>query len=506
MILKNIKAVLFSNVLIQVIGFISSFVVRRIIEPSVMGVWNLVTIVTNYIQMFTLGTNSASSREMPYYLGQENYDMEKKVRETFFFMTFAEVLFSSLIFYLYFFMKGDYFSKAFWYLYLLAPFYALTTRIYNAIITVLQSRQKFVELSKQNVYISLSGIILIIAGALLGNIVGLFIGYVILYSYRIFLNYILVKKIGIKFSIGFHPKVFKQLFKIGFPMDIAGYIWSFFVNIDSLLVAKIFGVKELAFYALGVSFYKQLSDFPTQVNTIFYPRIMQKFGKYNSLHEIKQDVFSFITGNLLVLEPFLCLAGCFFLPWMIRTFINNYSPAIYPARILLFAIFFIPQVGILLNIFVLKKQMGKLIVFHGLALVVTLSSICLFNYLNHSLIYVAYATVLGYAIFFISVLLFSKDVLTLYEKNKILGLQFLSITGTIIVFIVLEHIFPQQTSKLIDTLYTLIKILISFVICLPIAIWGLKISNAWEKVKEEMNNTFSNIKIKIKSFIPDSNQ
>lgn len=80
MLLKNIKAVLLSNVIIQSVGFISSFILKRLIEPALMGVWNLANIMATYIQMFNFGAASAVQRQMPYYLGRGDLKKEKKVR------------------------------------------------------------------------------------------------------------------------------------------------------------------------------------------------------------------------------------------------------------------------------------------------------------------------------------------------------------------------------------------------------------------------------------------
>jgi len=283
MLFKNIKAVFLSNIIIQIVGIAASFVIKSFIGPSLMGIWNLVSIIIDYIQRFNLGTPTAAQREIPYYLGQGNLDMERKVRETFFSVIILEVFLASGVFLLYFFIKGDFLAISFWFLYLLAPFYALANRIYVAMLVCFQSRQQFVELSKQNVYISIAGIFFTVLGGWLGGIIGLFIGFAMLYMFRIYLGLMLAHKTGFSFTVKFHPTVFRELFKLGAPMEIASYLWAVFISIDSVLAAKWLGVEYLAFYALGVNLSKQLSDFPTQVNTIFYPRIMHKYGKENDL-------------------------------------------------------------------------------------------------------------------------------------------------------------------------------------------------------------------------------
>lgn len=488
MLLRNIKAVLLSSVLVQIIIFISTFIVRRFIEPNAMGTWNLVTIYTRYIHMFNFGTTSAAQRQIPYYLGKGETEKEKKVRETFFSVIFIEIAFASLIYLIYLFTRENQLTVNYWFLYFLAPFFALTTRFYDAMIVVFQSRQEFVALSKQNVYISISQVVFTVIGAWTGNIVGLFIGYAILYMFRIYLNIRLARNVGVRFTFKFHPEVFKELFKLGVPMEIAGYLWGIFVTIDSLLVAKWLGVAPLAFYAIGIAFSRQLGDFPTQINSVLYPRIMQNYGKNKDFSTIKNDINIFFIGNLLVLIPFLYLAGSFLCPFLIRTFINDYSPAIIPLQILLLTIFTMPQLHILFNIFSIKKQMLNLILFNGAALVITALSVYLFYTVNGTLWSVAAGVAVGYFIFFLFLFFVStQNILHNYERIKIL----ISLIGTIcfssIVFLLLEYSLPiSETSLLRDALFTLFKIVVSFLLCLPLAIYGLKSIDVWEKVKADI--------------------
>jgi len=506
MILKNIKAVFLSNIIIQALGVVASIVIKRLIEPSAMGVWNLVNIVTNYIQMFNLGTATAAQREMPYYLGRGDLEMEKKIRETYFSVIILEVVLASAVFLIYFFARFNFLAVSYWFLYLLAPFYALMTRIYSSMMAAFQVRQQFVHLSKQNVVISIAGILLTILGGWCWGIIGLFIGFALLYAFRIYLSLALAKKIGLIFTIKFHPAIFKNLFKMGIAMEIASYLWGIFATIDSVMAAKWLGVTQLAFYSVGVNFSKQLSDFPTQINTIFYPRIMHKFGKENNIKSVSSDVFAFFVGNLLVVVPFICLAGSFALPWMIRTMIRNYSDAITPTVILIFTIFFVPQMHILLGLFNLKKQLNRLIVFNGAILLITFGSILLFNLKSQSLFSIAMGTLTGYFLSFILLFLFStNDVLDFGGKVKILSLQMVAFILTIASYLTLEWIFPYcAASWQLDLAYTLIKITISFILCLPLALYGLMLSGAWDKVKEEICKTWAGLQVTVRAFIPES--
>jgi hypothetical protein len=192
-------------------------------------------------------------------------------------------------------------------------------------------------------------------------------------------------------------------------------------------------------------------------------------------------------------------------PWIIRNFVSNYSDAILPARILLFAVFFIPPSHILINVFNLKKQFGLIMIFNALALFLTVCGIAFFNIKGPGLWSIAAGTVTGYMVFFIFIFLFStRGILNGRERGKILIFQFIAVLFTGMVFIGLEKFFPASTSRLRDTSLTALKIGISFVICIPLAVYGFKVSNAWERVKTDTLSALTSARLKIRSFIPDN--
>ncbi|MCX5749179.1 MAG: oligosaccharide flippase family protein [Candidatus Saganbacteria bacterium] len=506
MILKNIKAVFLSNILIQIIGFIASFIIKRFIEPSLMGVWNLVNIVVRYILMLNSGVGSAAQREIPYLAGRNDKDAEEKTKQTFFAVIVIELFAATVLFYCFFFFKRDIFQSNLWYLFLAAPFYAFTTRIYDAFVTVFQAHQEFVKLSKLNVLFSVVNIVLSVAGALFFGITGLFVGIGIFYLYRIYKIWALSKQSEIKISIKFHWDTFVNLIKIGFPLETGSYFYGLFITIDSLLVAKWLGVTSLAFYSMGLAISRQMGDFPTQVNTIIFPRIMKKFGQNHNLREISKDVYVFFIGNLLIIIPFLVLFVVFVGPWLVRLFIRNYIESIPSLVILAFSMFFIPQIHLPFNIFLLKKQMIKVVGYTALNFIILLTSIFLINFQSPSLMMIAVSVLIGQFICFIVVFWDSMtDVLTLKEKIIVLLFLQAAFWSCLIIMLVLERIFPSSMSRGADTINMLIKTTLSFIICVPIAVWALAFTGTWDKVKDEIYSTLINFRTRFGFTAVDSN-
>lgn len=505
MILKNVKAVFLSNILIQAIGFIASFVIKRFIAPSLMGVWNLVTIAVNYILMVNTGVGSAASRQLPYWAGRGDAERETKTQETFFFVVLVELLISTVIFYLVFLFKRDLFQSEVWYLFLLAPFYAFTIRIYNSFVVVFRAKQEFVRLSKQNIQFAVMNIVLAMAGAWLMGIAGYFIGIALFYSFRVYKMIQLTRKTGIKIRIRFHKDIFAELVKMGFPIEVGSYFYGFFITIDSILVTRWLGIGSLALYTVGANLAKQMGDFPTQVNTIIFPRIVNKFAMTHDLKQLSKEVYIFFIGNLLIIVPFLTLFIVFVGPWLIRSFIRNYLGAAEPLVITAFTMFFIPQIHLPFSMFLLKKQVWKTVAYNIFNFFVLSGVILLANHGSPSLQGVAASVVLGYFICFAVVFWDSMNgVLSTSEKIRVLAFQQASFWSCAALVFFLEMAFPSSMSRQQDTLNTAAKMAIAFSICAPVAYWVLIFTGTWEKVRDELMLTITNFRSRFASIPVDS--
>jgi H+/gluconate symporter-like permease len=157
-----------------------------------------------------------------------------------------------------------------------------------------------------------------------------------------------------------------------------------------------------------------------------------------------------------------------------------------------------------MNVLYFQKKLLHLILYNVLSVGILFLSIWLLNIRGVSLFNIALGTVAGYMIFYLFVFMCSSSiVMSIERKIKILLLQFGAMIFTGAVYFALENTIPSPgSSKLLDLGYTAIKMLLGSLACLPLIIYGIKLTNAWEKVKEEISSTWSGWKIRVKSFNP----
>ena len=69
-----------TNLIAQAATFVSGLVLRRILPPELMGVWNLVIVVRDYAQGISLGTLSGALRELSILRGRSDASEEVRAR------------------------------------------------------------------------------------------------------------------------------------------------------------------------------------------------------------------------------------------------------------------------------------------------------------------------------------------------------------------------------------------------------------------------------------------
>ena len=67
-----------SSGITSIAQLVSSFVIIKFVDPSELGVWNSVKLLTAYSFVILFGVNNGLNRELPYSLGQNRLDLARK--------------------------------------------------------------------------------------------------------------------------------------------------------------------------------------------------------------------------------------------------------------------------------------------------------------------------------------------------------------------------------------------------------------------------------------------
>ena len=71
-----------STVGVQLISLIRGIGVRTMLVPEILGIYNLIQVISGFLSVLDFGANAASSRELPMLRGKKNFDEEIIVRST----------------------------------------------------------------------------------------------------------------------------------------------------------------------------------------------------------------------------------------------------------------------------------------------------------------------------------------------------------------------------------------------------------------------------------------
>ncbi len=291
---------------------ISGILVARFIEPTDMGIFLSASLVLTYVPFMSLGVNNGLNRQLPYLLRKEDISGSIVLTSTAWYSTLLSswlILFVLLLFSLKYFLSGDtQLALAF----VAVSIIAFCNLLTNHLETLYRSEGLFVKLSKIKFIKALTAVLTIPVVYFLG-FYGLLVRAVILgLIYLVILNNIRIINSGFVFS----KKSFKELIKIGFPIFIAGYIYSFFTSMDRLLIIQYLGTEELGFYMPAILIKSGLMVLPTSIFQVIYPKMCNVYGQTGdpkSLVRIALKPLPFLTIALLpifvigwfLVEPFI---------------------------------------------------------------------------------------------------------------------------------------------------------------------------------------------------------
>jgi O-antigen/teichoic acid export membrane protein len=401
-LLKNIGALSVANIAVQGVRFAYSFVFRMILGPQLTGVWNLVNLVLGYLAIATAGIAVGAERKIPILRGKGREEDAARVRSLLFSFTLLEAVAVCLLLWGYIYWRGAEYGT--WEVRALAAagVYALLSRIMACYVIAFRTIHEFVNLSKIMVTLALLDVVIVLPAIGLFSFPGLLVAFGISSALKLVWYDRIRKRHGL-FPIGWNLDVgrLKELLSIGFPIMIGNYLWRFFVTLDSLLVVWIMGTTSLAYYTVGAALLVQLSEIPTNVSTVLTPRLFEKFGESMDIGSLRPDLMRFFSGTLLCIAPLLCTAGFFGIPFLVRRLIPDFAEGIVVVRILVFALFFVPQTHIPNQILILLKRRVEYSLLIVAGIVAVASCVLTFHAVSGTLAAVALGALSGYALYFL---------------------------------------------------------------------------------------------------------
>jgi len=341
----------------SVAQLVSGFIIIKYVDPSELGIWKSVQILTVYSFFILFGINNGLNRELPFLLGQDKLELAKNSAGV---ALFINILTSCLILFV-----G------------LITVISISNMINNKVLLAALTIIPYIIINHYNNYIgvtyrsrnsfnTLSNIKLVESALMLLTVL-----FVVFYGYK----GMLLRALAMLFAVTFFMHIYRpvkvspiwnknilvNLYKTGIPIFIVDYIKNICQTVAPLIVLKKSGFEMVGFFSFGMMVFTTLSVIPISINQYAYPKFCYLFGKYNKPVELWKSSVRYLVFCLLMLLPIMVFCMLF-----INYFVLNYFPKYYggvpSAKIFILASFF-NSIAIMSSV-LLGLKCFKLFMFH----------------------------------------------------------------------------------------------------------------------------------------------
>jgi len=314
---------------------VSSFVIIKFVDPSELGVWNSVKLLTVYSFLILCGINNGLNRELPYSLGQNNLDQaRKKTGVALYFNILTSILMVAVGLGVLLILSTRVEFNLFLALAIVLPYIILNH--YNNYLTVTyRSKDSFNILSYVKLVESFLMVITILLvvwygyrGMLLRSLLLLLFITLLMHIYR-----------PIRVKPQWSKPEFITLLKTGTPIFVIDYIKNISNTFAPLFVLNAGGFGMVGLFTLGTMAFGTITVIPSSITQYVYPKYSYAFGKHNNPKDLwKIGVRSLLLCSAM-LVPVIIITMILVDP-LVQKFFPKYSGGIPAAKIFILASFF----------------------------------------------------------------------------------------------------------------------------------------------------------------------
>ena len=343
---KFFKDVVFysgSNFFDNILNFITGVVIRRILQPALMGLYSEIMLIFEYVRYSHFGIIDSLDKELPYLYGKKDYKSVERVRDIGFTVSLTIALLISIgLFAISLFMRFGNDKLLVNGIRIVALMVVL--RLSNSLYIVLnRSRNRFSVISKYTILVAVLDIIIKVFLVIKFGLYGLLWASILTWILGLIYFYKASEE-NFRFIFHFPFNEVLRLFKIGFPIFIMGLIYMTLRNIDRIMIIGLLDRESLGFYTIALMASVYVVQLPNLVYAVIFPRFYQAYGQTESIFAIKE---LFVKPTLVFAYFFPILVGLIILglPLLVKYILPAYMPGLFPAYILLLGSSFLSLVN-----------------------------------------------------------------------------------------------------------------------------------------------------------------
>lgn len=346
----------------QASSFVFGVLIRGLLGPTRVGIWNYVDAWRQQLAGATFGLHYAADRDMPMLRAQGRTREEDELR----WLTFTWVIFEALVL-----------AVAFWAYWLvgygtfagdaalglfLVPVLATLTSVVGSYDQFLIVRKHFELRAWLSIGLFLLDWILLLF-VWLGGLRALLWGLVLTWALRVLLYAVVIRRknlFSVRFTLGrIRPGIVGPLLRFGFPVSIFSTLLALSQRLDSLVIGSALGATQLGLYYLGPQMAGSLASLPNMLSVVSYPNLMETYGR-EGMASLKAHIERF-QHAMLLLAPAVSACGVFAVQFLVEVFLPAFRPGLEAMKIVVVTVVFTQTSLLSLQIFLATKRIGLLL-------------------------------------------------------------------------------------------------------------------------------------------------
>ncbi len=336
-LLKDMGAVGVSLYVTRALYVLRGLVTARFLGPSDYGIWGTLGILLNYSNLAPLGSAEAVAREVPFHTERGEKDRAREVVEQSFSFNLYASLLASLAILVYAHARRASLGPEFFVGLHVAAAGITLQQIYFFYRIVLRAERRFFFQSKVDVLFALVNVPITIALVAFWRLWGLYASYVVVYAW--ILGY-LVWKVPIRLRARLDFSLIADLIRIGFPVFLLGLVYTLFISVDRMVIAKFLTPADMGYYTIAYTIIGTLGEVPLVIAQVMSPNLIGRFSRAGSRAEMLPYVET-PTVAIATFFPALQVVVLIGIEWVLRYILPRFLPGLVAIEILLFGALFI---------------------------------------------------------------------------------------------------------------------------------------------------------------------
>jgi len=339
-LLKDMGAVGVSLYVTRALYLLRGLVTARFLGPSDYGIWGTLGILLNYSNLAPMGSAEAVAREVPFYTARgERAHARVVVEQSFSFNLYASLL-ASLAIFLYANLRRASLDPVFYVGLQVAAAGITLQQLYFYYRIVLRAEKRFFFQSKIDILFALVNVPTTIALVAFWGLKGLYASYVVVYVWIV--GY-LVWKVPIPLRLRLDRALIVDLVRIGFPVYLLGLVYTLFLSVDRMVIAKFLTSADMGYYTIAYTIIGTLGEVPMVIAQVMSPNLMSRYSRSATPAEMLPYVQT-PTIAIATFFPALQVIVLIGVEWVLRYILPRFLPGLVAIEILLFGAFFIALV------------------------------------------------------------------------------------------------------------------------------------------------------------------